>query len=110
MDDDEEVQPPPVSGRGQHFGAEMLSGGEVSPGLQQLAGYGGPEGLGMHTVSAPGGRAGHGADIPGSGWPGPGSDTPGGDDWGAVPVSSGPRDWSPTGGGSAAAGDFGGVE
>jgi hypothetical protein len=36
-DDDQQEMPPPVSGRGQHFGEGMLSGGEVSPGLQQLA-------------------------------------------------------------------------
>ena len=36
-DDDQQQMPPPVEGRGQHFAAGMLSGGEVSPGLQQLA-------------------------------------------------------------------------
>jgi hypothetical protein len=36
-DDDQQEMPPPVSGRGQYFGEGMLSGGEVSPGLQQLA-------------------------------------------------------------------------
>ena len=38
MDNEEQVLPPfPVTGRGQHFADGMLSGGEVSPGLQQLA-------------------------------------------------------------------------
>jgi hypothetical protein len=106
---------------GPDLGREVLKAGMANRDAQaagrtahdaamRAAGYGGPESAGTHIVSAPGGKAGHGADIPGSGWPGPGGDTPGGDDWGGVPVSSGPRDWSPTGGGSAAAGDFGGVE
>jgi hypothetical protein len=38
----------------------------------RAGGFGGPEGPGMHQVSAIGGRAGHGADIPGGGVPGPG--------------------------------------
>ena len=62
----------------------------------RAAGYSGPEGPGMHTVSAPGGRSAHGSDIGGSGIPGPGDDgdvgTPGGD-------GGGPRDWSPASGG-----------
>jgi hypothetical protein len=38
MDEDQDQQyQPPVSGRGDHFAAGMLSGGESSPGLQQLA-------------------------------------------------------------------------
>jgi hypothetical protein len=37
MDDDEMQVPPPVSGRSQHFGEGMLSGGEVSPGLAESA-------------------------------------------------------------------------
>jgi hypothetical protein len=37
VDDEDQVAPPPVSGRGAHFADGLLSGGEVSPGLQQLA-------------------------------------------------------------------------
>jgi hypothetical protein len=36
-DDEEQFQPPPVEGRGAHFGAGLLSGGEVSPGLAEMA-------------------------------------------------------------------------
>jgi hypothetical protein len=35
--DEDEMQVPPVSGRGAEFGSGMLSGGEVSPGLAQMA-------------------------------------------------------------------------
>jgi len=37
MDDEDQVAPPPVTGRGAEFGGGMLSGGEVSPGLAQMA-------------------------------------------------------------------------
>ena len=37
MDDDEEQAPPPVSGRSAHFADGLLSGGEISPGLAQMA-------------------------------------------------------------------------
>jgi hypothetical protein len=73
----------------------------------RAAGYSGPEGPGMHTVSAPGGRSAHGSDIGGSGIPRPGDygdgRAPGGDDWGGGDDSGGgapgsglggPRDWS----------------
>ena len=36
-DDEEQVQSPPVSGRSAHFADGLLSGGEVSPGLAQMA-------------------------------------------------------------------------
>ena len=34
-------------------------------------GYSSGQSAGQHQVQAPGGRAGHGADVPGSGMPGP---------------------------------------
>ena len=62
----------------------------------RAAGYGGNESAGQHTVSAPGGRAGHGSDIDPGGIPGPG-DYDDGDDWGGGAPGGGlggPRDWS----------------
>jgi hypothetical protein len=41
----------------------------------RAGGYGGNESAAQHQVQAPGGRAGHGADVPGSGMPGPGDGT-----------------------------------
>ena len=37
----------------------------------RASGYGGNEGPGTHRVFTPGGRPGHGGDVPGSGMPGP---------------------------------------
>ena len=68
---------------GPDLGREVLKAGTANSEAQaagraagrdaamRAGGYGGNEGPGMHTVSAPGGRAGHGADVPGSGVPGP---------------------------------------
>ena len=68
----------------------------------RAAGYGGNESAGQHTVSAPGGPAYHGSDVPGGGVPGPADYGDYDDDGSAGGGLGGPRDWSP--------GDFGGVE
>lgn len=57
------VAPPPARDYSAAYRSMGYSSGSAS--------YG--ERAGDHTISAPGGRAGHGADVPGEGIPGPGT-------------------------------------
>jgi hypothetical protein len=93
---------------GPDLGREVLSAGMANRDGQNAAraagrdaamragGYGGNESAGQHTVSAPGGPAYHGSNIPGGGIPRPG-------DYGGAP-GGGPRDWSPGSGGTPGGG------
>lgn len=67
-------------------------------------GYSSGESAGQHQIQAPGGRAGHGADVPGSGMPGPADPTP----TGGVPGGAGPA--GDAAGGAEAAGATAGLE
>jgi translation initiation factor IF-2 len=72
----------------------------------RAGGYGGNESAGQHQVQAPGGRAGHGADVPGSGMPGPGDGT----DLGGAPGAGGGVPAGGAAGGAEAAGAAAGLE